>query len=141
MNLNDAVSDERNWTSGSNLIESFLDDEVFFNIMNSNQFPEAELTSAARMGKVKASTAKLPDGEMALFYTSRNDERVKSPYGGMSLREALQMSMANKGVDGILLQSSGSAWIAIKTDTIRNLDLKKGQPRSRHQIKQQAPQK
>ncbi|TWB23854.1 hypothetical protein FBZ88_11324 [Nitrospirillum bahiense] len=45
------------------------------------------------------------------------------------------MTLLNGGVEGLLLQSDGDAWIAVQKDVIRTLDLTKGQERSRQQMR------
>ncbi|MEC4592950.1 MULTISPECIES: hypothetical protein [Nitrospirillum] len=135
MNLNDIVADSRSWEDGASVLENFLREEIFFNITNANEFPKGGLSDAVRDGKAHMATAKLPDGQMAIFYTSKEDHRIKPPFCGISLREALQMTLLNGGVEGLLLQSDGDAWIAVQKDVIRTLDLTKGQERSRQQMR------
>jgi len=65
------------------------------------------------------SFAKLPDGPMALFYTTRRDARLTGKIGGVPLQAAIDMVLKNTSVNGFLLQGNGDAWVAVKKDALK----------------------
>ncbi|MDE1149196.1 MAG: hypothetical protein PW843_21750 [Azospirillaceae bacterium] len=123
MGLDEIVADGTAWADGALVLMAFLDDEIYFNVTGASDLPPAELARAAYAGKVAIQTAKLPAGVMPVLHTSRRDARLKAPYAGLPLREALIMVLRMSGTDGILLQSSGSSWTIVLRDGIAALDL------------------
>jgi hypothetical protein len=63
-------------------------------------------------------TAKMKFGHMALFFASQ--EGLSRPFGGLPLMKAVEMAYEMKGVDGLLIQSTGDAWFAVKKKGLKN---------------------
>lgn len=99
-------------------LTAYANDEVFFSIDASQQLARGSLVTS-QTDELKIRTAKLPDGEMALFYTSKSDDRLTEPFGGMPLHRAAEMVLGLPVLSGILVQSDGSAWLAVRKEALQ----------------------
>lgn len=131
MNLDSLIADNNNWKNGAGILSQFLDTEVFFNILGADEKLKSGEMTVTNTNHLGMPTAKLENGEMAIFYTTNMDARLNKPFGGVSLQVALNMALANDDIDGILLQSNSSAWISISKIEIRNLNLATGADKRR----------
>ena len=119
--LNDAVLDTKNWEHDANILETFLDSEIFFKITNPIQQQQNGPMTISAGQEIKMQTAKLPDGPMALFYTTKDNPKLKDGVAGLPLRAAINMVLRNPGVNGMLIQSDQDAWVAVKKDALEKL--------------------
>jgi hypothetical protein len=60
-------------------------------------------------------------GRVVLFFTSRQDARLRGRIAGMPLVEAAAMVCKMPDVDGVLIQSDAAAWIAVNKEAVRRL--------------------
>lgn len=62
---------------------------------------------------MRISMANVPEGRLALFFTTKNDPRRGPKFAGIPLIKALEMAQGMPEVDGLMIQSSGDGWIAM----------------------------
>lgn len=119
MNLNDAVINEENWINNANLLEKFLDVEVFFHLVN----PPAALLDGVHVvsdkQEMRMQFVTIADEPLALFYTTKHNGSLKDRIGGVPLHAAIEMVLRNPDVNGLLLQSDKSAWVVVKKDALK----------------------
>jgi hypothetical protein len=123
MYLNDVVENDIILKYGVSILEICLGQEIFFNISNPSALNQPDLERSFRAGAMSMQTAKLPEGEMAVFFVSKDDTRINKPFCGILLNEAIGMVKNNTSVAGMLLQSLGEKWIVIKKDAINEVRL------------------
>ncbi|GAB7025022.1 hypothetical protein [Geotalea toluenoxydans] len=120
MTLNECIIECVKHRWDNSYFEKFMETEVFFSIVQPNQPLQAGPLITTNL-KIRLSTAKLDVGCMALFYTSKLDTRLSQHYGGMPLLRAIEMVCNMDGVDGMLIQSDGEAWVVANKDALRKL--------------------
>lgn len=121
MKLNDAVIDTQNWQRDANILETFLDSEIFFKITSATPQLQNGPTTVAPGQEIKLQTAKLPDGPMALFYTTKDHPKLREGFAGLPLRAAINMVLKTPGVNGMLLQSDKDAWVVVMKEALVKL--------------------
>lgn len=105
-------------TNSVDFLTTYANDEVFFSIDTSKKLIEGNLV-ITQADEIKIRTAKLPDGEMALFYVNKSDSRLTEPFGGMPLHKAAETILGILDLSGILIQSDSSEWLAVRKESLK----------------------
>ncbi|MES2534840.1 MAG: hypothetical protein V4632_03115 [Pseudomonadota bacterium] len=121
MTLNEYIIQNAGRGNDDEFLRRFGLTEVFFAIdtpsENLKDGPLAESPDVA----LQMQTARLEIGNMALFYTTRNDVRLSQRFGGLPLIKAAEMICDLPGVEGMLIQSDGDAWFAADKQTLKHV--------------------
>jgi len=99
----------------------FLENEVFFAVdpdFAAGRSGSVQLTSSHEL---RFNFAEIEGKRLVLFYTTKRDPRLASPVAGISFGRALRLVLSMRAADGLLLQSSESAWIGVSTDAIESM--------------------
>lgn len=71
--------------------------------------------------EIKARTVSVKNLQLILVFTSATNPKLGADYAEIEGREALQMVLKSPGIDGLLVQSSGTAWVGIDRDKISDV--------------------
>ena len=86
--------------------------ELFFNLANSEQVESSD-------DELKVSTVSVGENLNAVvFYTSSKDDRLSDKYAGIVWEKGLEMVSQMPNANGVVIQSSSDAWIAIAQEKI-----------------------
>lgn len=125
MTLNEyiiAVGDG-NQDDGENFLRDFSNTEVFFSIdAYGIQLEDGPITASSDV-PMRIPFANLNGQRLALFFTSKQDIRLRERFAGMSFIRAIEMvcKLADD-IDGMLIQSDQSAWIAFHQEALSNFN-------------------
>jgi len=95
------------------LFELLRGREMFSPVTSSNvPFVDGRRITVQDGDDIKLTTGRLPNGmSCVVLYVHRHDPRLKSPYIGVTMPEALDM-VARSDVDTLLIQGRGESWVA-----------------------------
>lgn len=99
---------------------SLLENEVFFSLDPDFAAGRSGSVRLASQHAIRFDFAEIAGKKLALFYTTKSDARLIDPVAGISFGEALRWVATAGSVDGLLLQSSGAAWIGLDMEAIRS---------------------
>jgi hypothetical protein len=71
--------------------------------------------------EIKARTVSVQSLELILVFTSATNSKLGADYAEIEGREALQMVIKSRAIDGLLVQSSSTAWVAVERDKISDV--------------------
>lgn len=71
--------------------------------------------------EIKARTASIQNLKLIVVFTSKSNPKLGADYAEIEGREVLQMVLKSPGIDGLLVQSSGTAWVGVDKDKISDL--------------------
>ena len=71
--------------------------------------------------ELTARTASVKNLQLVLVFTSSSNPELGAEYAEIEGREALQMVLKSPGIDGLLVQSSGTGWVGVDRDTISDV--------------------
>lgn len=121
MALNDFVIANANKAGTENFLRTCGTEEIFFSIPEPQQGLKDGPLTVSQGAKMGVPIVQLEIGPVALFYTSRDDERLAERFAGMPLMRAAEMICKQPGVEGMLLQSSEDAWLVVPQEALRQL--------------------
>lgn len=114
MDLNQYIIEKAKYGIDSeDLIGRFAWTEIFFTILSSDQELSPGPQTTTGPISMRISMANVPEGRLALFFTTKNDPRRGPKFAGIPLIKALEMAQGMPEVDGLMIQSSGDGWIAM----------------------------
>jgi hypothetical protein len=70
---------------------------------------------------IKLRTASVQSLKLLPVFTSSTNPKLAKAYGEIEGREVLQMVVKMPDIDGLLVQSSGTAWVIVKRDKISDV--------------------
>lgn len=71
--------------------------------------------------EIKGRIVSVKDLKLILVFTSRTNPKLGDDYGEIDGRDALQIVLKSRGIDGLLVQSSGTAWVGVDRDKISDV--------------------
>lgn len=84
--------------------------ELFFNVTVTKE------NGGDGKAQTPVSTPLVPAGpglHAVLFFTSRDNVNLKSPYAGIVWERALEMLIAMADADGLIIQSTDASWVGV----------------------------
>lgn len=121
MNLNEYIIQNAGLEIDGGFIRRFSESEIFFalDVMTKQ---DSQIGSDVSIGLPLAmQTANFNFGKMGLFYATVEDSRLGSQFVGIPLIKAARMVCDSVDVDGILVQSSVDAWVAVQKKELREV--------------------
>jgi hypothetical protein len=89
--------------------------ELFFNLSNTNEIDNNN-------NEIKVPTVSVGENLSAVvFYTSSSDSRLGDKYAGIAWEKGLEMVSKMPSANGIVIQTTSDAWIAIAKDKVEEL--------------------
>jgi hypothetical protein len=129
MTLNGYIVQNAGSENDPEFLRRFAATEVFFSIdVPSADLKDGPLTNSPGFALQMQST-QLDIGRMGLFYTTKSDPRLSHRFAGLPLIKAAEMISEMAEVEGMLIQSDGSAWFAADKQILKKII---GQVRSRN---------
>lgn len=119
MTLNEYIIEHSDRGAGEDFLHRFSKTEVFFSLPDASRDLADGLMEFERDTEMALQIATLDVGRMAIFYASKNDPRLTERFAGMPLIRAAQLVCDLSQVDGMLLQSEGSAWFVARKEALR----------------------
>jgi hypothetical protein len=113
VSLNELINLHFGKVFSSDVVQDCMSDEVFFNVENPPALQSGESAIASAGDAITIPTITTAMGRMVIFFVSTTDKRLKHPFAGVKLREAIELTNAMTSVDGLLLQSVGEPALAI----------------------------
>ena len=83
--------------------------------------PRGQKITVQDSTEIRARTVSMQGLEYVLVFTSRSNPKLGTDYAEIEGREALQMVLKSPGIDGLLVQSSGTGWVGLDRDKISDL--------------------
>jgi len=128
MTLNNVVLDNQYWIVDANILVNFLEEEIFFELINLPPSVKSGAYVTNKEDEMRIKIALTDNRRMALFFTTKENSRLTiGKIGGVSLRAAIQMTIDNPELDGLLLHSDQEVWRAVTKDGLRYLLQVRGQ--------------
>lgn len=119
MPLNDYIIDNVGKVTDAGFIRDFIDTEVYFGVADpAHEFPDGDFI-VGHDDEIRLQLADFDGVRMGVFYASKEDSRLGQRFAGMPLIRAAIMICDAPGIDGILLQSESTAWIAVPEEELR----------------------
>lgn len=94
----------------SEFIKDFGETEIFFSIPSADKDLKDGPLIVTPNVHVEIKTGDTKFGRMLLFYTSPDDHRLSSRFGGMQLIRVAEMALSQSEIDGLLIHSDRDAW-------------------------------
>lgn len=95
------------------LFAALVGAELFFNISTATKSGSAG-TSGSKPTPLSTPLVDVGHGLRAVaLYTAKENSNLKKPFGGVTWQKALEMVSRMPDADGVVLRSSGTAWVAI----------------------------
>lgn len=119
MNLDDYIAASIGTSIPNDFLVEYKDLEIYFPLGNS----ELE-DGSVHLPPGDGLEVKIVEGDglkLMLFYALRQDQRLGKKFAGIPLCRAAQLVVEFQGVDGMLLQSSGDAWIVVKKEALMEI--------------------
>jgi hypothetical protein len=122
MTLNDYIIENVDKLTEENFIRNFANSEVFFPLTgHAAGLPVGDVLVGSD-DQIRLQLADFDAGVMVVFYASKTDSRISGRrFAGMPLINAASMVCELPEVDGILLQSDSTAWIAVLKEELREI--------------------
>lgn len=121
MPLNDYIIENVGKVADASFIRDFIDSEVYFSVTDpAHEFPDRDFM-VGDDDEVRLQLADFDGVRMGVFYASKEDSRLGERFAGMPLIHAAIMICDAPEIDGILLQSESTAWIAVPEEELREV--------------------
>jgi hypothetical protein len=119
-NFNEFIKEVAGRENNEDFLSDFAETELYFSIVSEHKnIPVGPLTTNLETS-IKIRAVNLEGLKMALFFTSKGDSRLSSPFGGIKLTNAVKMVLKMPDIDGMLVQSDAEAWIAAENKALEN---------------------
>lgn len=103
------AADSKSDSDYNSFFQEVKDEELFFSVSKNNEETTVPL---ALIGD---------DLRAVIFFTTQDDKRLNDNFGGIEWEKGLEMVLKMPDADGLVVQSSSDAWIAVKKNTIEEL--------------------
>ena len=122
MNLNSKIISTENWSNDSSFLREFLQEEVFFELdRNFDSLPDGTVITSNEHD-IRMQFVRVENSSFSLFYTTKeNPKLTKGKIGGVPMIAAIEMVLGVPEIDGLLIQSDASAWVAVKKGGLEDL--------------------
>lgn len=118
MDINAAVIEGRKIREDAGFLASFLDTEVFIELLNAPANLGTGQLTTQQKDDLSLRFAQIREFKMAVFHTTSEVPNLTGQLAGISLRAAAELAIGSDEVHGLLLQSNTEAWFAITNDAL-----------------------
>jgi hypothetical protein len=109
-------------TKDYEILYKLMTETIFFCPVDSESIkniPQGEKYITKSADKIKTYFVEMNGLKLIPFYTSNNDERLKTSYFEIDGIDALKMVLESKGISGLLIQNNKNSWVGFDEQKIR----------------------
>jgi hypothetical protein len=96
--------------------------ELFFNVIPDKNLPSSGTVVSGKEKRIHVPLQSVGESLKAMvFYSTNSNPVLNKPFAGIPWERALAMVSNMPDADGLVIQGSSNAWVAINRDTINKL--------------------